>query len=117
MYNAVVDENSRDEHAELNGVIKPVDDGFWDINMPPNGYNCRCSVDQLSRTQADRKGGTTDLRTYPMKQINDNMNDLFKHNPGKTGEVFKSTHPYMDMRKRTLNKRQQAVAEKVIKKI
>ena len=41
-YSAVLDDRTRDEHAELHGTIRPKDDPFWDDNYPPNGWNCRC---------------------------------------------------------------------------
>lgn len=34
------DERVRPEHAELDGIVRPVTDGFWDTFMPPNGFNC-----------------------------------------------------------------------------
>jgi len=34
------DDRVREDHAILDGIIKPVDDDFWDNFMPPNGWNC-----------------------------------------------------------------------------
>lgn len=34
------DERVRPEHVELDGIVRPVTDGFWDTFMPPNGFNC-----------------------------------------------------------------------------
>lgn len=39
-YRTVGDERVRDEHAALNGTIKPVDDPFWSTHYPPNGWRC-----------------------------------------------------------------------------
>jgi SPP1 gp7 family putative phage head morphogenesis protein len=47
-YQAVMDGNTRAEHAALNGVIKRVDSDFWDKYYPPNGWGCRCEVIQLT---------------------------------------------------------------------
>ena len=55
MYDAVMDPSTRDEHAALNGVIKHIDDPFWDTWMPPNGYNCRCTVRALTPEQAEER--------------------------------------------------------------
>lgn len=115
MYNAIIDDATRDEHAALNGIIRHINDSFWDEFFPPNGYNCRCSVDQLDEQDARARGGETDLREKPIDEERQRINPVFRHNPGKTGEIFKSTHPYMDRRKRVLNKRQQAVADDLIK--
>lgn len=43
-YIAVLDGRTRKSHAALNGVIKPIDDKFWDKNYPPNDWNCRCGA-------------------------------------------------------------------------
>jgi len=39
-YQTIGDSNVRPQHASMNGVIKPVNDPFWDYAMPPNGFNC-----------------------------------------------------------------------------
>ena len=106
-YLAVVDDNSRDDHAALNGVIRPANDGFWDTNFPPNGYNCRCDVAQL------RSGEVTPMRKIATPTIN----PVFAHNPGKSSQIFNRKHPYFGNRQRVLNNRQKAVAEVVAKKL
>lgn len=44
VYRTVGDGRVRPEHAALNGVIKPIDDPFWQTYYPPNGWRCRCTV-------------------------------------------------------------------------
>lgn len=56
MYDAVMDDATRDEHAAWNGTVLPVTDGWWATHMPPNGWNCRCGVVQLSTAQAEEAG-------------------------------------------------------------
>ena len=51
-YMAVIDGRSSD-HKYFDGIILPVDDPFWTVNMPPNRFNCRCSVRTLSQRQVD----------------------------------------------------------------
>lgn len=41
-YAAVMDDRTRETHAEMNGVTRPKDDPIWDVWWPPNGWNCRC---------------------------------------------------------------------------
>ncbi|MBR1463463.1 MAG: minor capsid protein [Prevotella sp.] len=48
-YRTAGDDKVRPEHAELNGVTLPIDDGFWAEYYPPNGWNCRCTVVQVRR--------------------------------------------------------------------
>ncbi len=110
-YVAILDENTRDEHAALDGIVKPVNHSFWDTYFPPNGYNCRCSVNKL------RNANETDLRNMPMREVDKNMNQIFKHNPGKTGQIFKGSHPYFDKRKRRMTKAQQKEADKMTEKL
>lgn len=86
-YVTVGDDRVRPEHAELEGVTRPVDDTFWDIYYPPNGWNCRCDVMQLA-----------DGVETPLEDIitPEKMPDLFKGNIGKNGLVFPADHPYYD---------------------
>ncbi len=51
-YVAIMDDRTRDEHAALHGTIKRKDDPFWDTYFPPNGWNCRCSVEELTEKEA-----------------------------------------------------------------
>jgi hypothetical protein len=68
----------------LNGVIKKVNDRFWDMYYPPNGWGCRCSVEQLP------DGVPTDLRKVVLPEVK----PMFLGNVGKTGVLFDSKHPY-----------------------
>jgi SPP1 gp7 family putative phage head morphogenesis protein len=53
-YIAIEDERTRASHWALNDMIFPVDDPFWQVNMPPNDFNCRCQAITLSQRQVDR---------------------------------------------------------------
>jgi SPP1 gp7 family putative phage head morphogenesis protein len=66
LYDAVDDDRTRPEHAEWDGMILPADDVWWQFHTPPNGWNCRCSVIQLSQAQAEAMGyesGATSPKT------------------------------------------------------
>ena len=52
-YVAVLDERTRPEHAELDGLVFPCDDPFWDTFYPPNGWRCRCRVRALSNNNIE----------------------------------------------------------------
>lgn len=73
----------RNEHKKLYGVIKPLDDPFWDTWMPPADWGCQCSVQQR---RSDK--GTTqppeDIKLPPA---------TMRNNPGKDGKVFTDKHP------------------------
>lgn len=81
-YRAVTDDQTRPEHAALNGIIRPINDPFWDTNYPPNGWGCRCSV-----TQTDKEP-TKDRDFKPAKG--------FDFNPGKEKKLFADTNGYRD---------------------
>lgn len=55
-YVAILDERTRDQHRHWNDTVKPVDDPFWNDHYPPNGWRCRCSVQQLSERDIKRLG-------------------------------------------------------------
>src|SRR5690606_610669 len=40
------DDRVRLEHQALDGINLPMDSPFWLKNYPPNGYRCRCDVEQ-----------------------------------------------------------------------
>lgn len=55
-YVAVLDDRTRDEHRQWHGTVLPADDPWWETHYPPNGWNCRCTVQQLSDRDLDRFG-------------------------------------------------------------
>lgn len=55
-YVAVQDERTRPEHLEWHGTVLPADHPWWETHFPPNGWNCRCTVQQLSAADAERLG-------------------------------------------------------------
>ncbi len=86
-YDTVKDDRVRPEHQELEGVVRPVDDDFWEIYYPPNGWNCRCDVLQLD------SGTITPLYNITLPE---KMPEIFKYNSGKKGVAFPPGHPYYD---------------------
>lgn len=55
-YVAVMDGRTRPEHRAWHGTVLPVDDPFWRTHYPPNGWNCRCTVQTLSERDIARYG-------------------------------------------------------------
>lgn len=55
-YSAVMDSRTRPLHRRWHGLIRPVDDPVWRTIFPPNGWNCRCVVQQLSDRDMARRG-------------------------------------------------------------
>lgn len=98
-YQTVDDGRVRPEHAAWDGIIKPVNDSFFDTRMPPNDFNCRCIVIRLT------EGKSTNLKEH-LKEYNKNnpdakvknlknTSDMFNVNPGKVDYIFnEKKHPY-----------------------
>lgn len=59
MYDAINDSRVRPSHLALDGVIRPVDDPFWNTHSPPLGHRCRCVLRSISSDQARERGGVT----------------------------------------------------------
>lgn len=53
-YVAILDSNTRPEHAQLHELTFPYDDAFWSSFYPPNGWRCRCRVRALSEEYVNR---------------------------------------------------------------
>ncbi len=86
-YSAVLDDQTRPEHAALDGTVKPVDDPFWDTYYPPIDWNCRCTIESIDADEA-ADAPATDPALYP------EVKELFNNNAGKSGQVFTDAHPY-----------------------
>lgn len=94
-YETVGDGRVRPEHAILNGIVRKVDDPFWNTLYPLNGWNCRCTVKSLV------EGEQTDLRGKG--NLYENVPKEFRMNSGKDKVIFKEKgsgkHPYFDIAK------------------
>lgn len=53
LYLETTAEEPRPEHLTFVGIILPVDHPFWRTHFPPNGWMCQCSVDQITRDEAE----------------------------------------------------------------
>ena len=96
-YSAVIDGQTSDICAPLDGITLPVDDGFWDVNSPENHYNCRCTIEQLDEFDAELSSSDTVAKA--VGEIDENRQPLFSGNPYKDKEIFNSSHPYFDLDK------------------
>ena len=55
-YVATLDARTRPDHRRWHGTVLPVDDPWWRSHYPPNGWRCRCTVQQLSERDLGRRG-------------------------------------------------------------
>lgn len=81
------DDRVREDHQILDGVVKPIDDEFWDTYYPPNDWGCRCDVMQLPGDPPEYARDISE-KDYPP------VNPIFKTNIGKTGLIFPKNHSY-----------------------
>ncbi len=97
MYDAVDDHRTRPQHAAWDGTVLAVDDDWWRTHYPPNGWNCRCGVIQLSAEDLDDlgldvspkapAGGTTNWtnpRTGRVEKVDKGLDPGWNSNPGAT---------------------------------
>lgn len=80
------DDRVRAAHAAIDGVTLPMDDPFWDEYYPPNGWNCRCTVNQVA-------GPKVPAEIFPNEE---QVHPSFKNNPAKSKEIFTEDHPYFN---------------------
>lgn len=78
------DKRVRDSHRALDGTQRKIDDPFWSSYYPPNGWRCRCTVDQTAQ------GGQTNMKNIKIPEVQ----PMFKTNMAKTGVLFPEGHPY-----------------------
>lgn len=52
-------EHPRLEHKSWNGKILPITSPWWDTHYAPNGWGCKCRIDPLTRSQAEREWTAT----------------------------------------------------------
>lgn len=84
------DERVRHDHQQFDGITLPIGHKFWNTHTPPNGFNCRCRLIQLSDDDNPVMSdpGVVDGLPKPDQP-------LFEFNPGKHGYIFdESIHPY-----------------------
>ena len=97
-YQTVGDQRVRPEHRLWDGVIRPVNDEFWQTRYPPNDWNCRCIVIRLRRGQITNLKHQLDKVNKeleaegltPFKSMK-NTSKVFNTNPAKSKYIFKES--------------------------
>ncbi len=97
-YVATLDDRTRAQHRAWHGTVLPVDHPFWESHYPPNGWGCRCIVQQLSQADLDEFGlgvsqgppaGSLETRPWHNKrtgvtvQVPRGIDPGFQHNVGR----------------------------------
>lgn len=55
-YVAVLDNRTRPAHRALHNLVRRYDDPFWRVWFPPNGFNCRCTVQAVTEDEVRELG-------------------------------------------------------------
>lgn len=100
-YVAVQDGRTRPQHQGLHNLVLPVGHPFWDVFAPPNGWNCRCSLQNLAERDLTRLQAAgedlrfeppavtlqawTNRRTGEIRQVPDGVDPGWDYNPGLAG--------------------------------
>jgi SPP1 gp7 family putative phage head morphogenesis protein len=124
-YVAVRDHRTRNDHAMLHGIIRPLNDDFWGFYFPPLGYRCRCTTISYSEQQLKNQKITdsrqveetlrrigsrwvTDPRTGEKKVLGNALTLGFDYHPGKYKAhlkqqiLNKSEHYFPELKKQFL---------------
>ena len=85
-----VSANPRDSHKIFYGVIRPIDDVFWDTHLPPIEWECKCSVQQRRSDNGSTNPDLSDVKV--VKAI--------EGNPYKTKQIITDKHPIIAITKK-----------------
>lgn len=91
-YVAILDNRTRDQHRSWHDIILPVDHPFWEQFYPPNGWGCRCTVQQLSERDLERRG----LSVTPDDQLPKQKRSFVNKRTGEITRVPAGIDPGFD---------------------
>jgi SPP1 gp7 family putative phage head morphogenesis protein len=98
-YVALMDGRTRPLHAAWHNTVLHADDPWWKTHYPPNGWNCRCTVQSLAERDVPKVEGAK-LQAPPSKEVVKTINGAagpvritvpegidpgFAYNPGEAG--------------------------------
>lgn len=83
-FEAIIDAQTTELCASLDGTMLPVGHPFWSRFYPPNHFNCRSTVSQHA------SGTVTPETSIPSADIP----RMFQTNLGQNGLIFPQDHPY-----------------------
>ena len=72
------------DHRVFWGIVRPVDDPFWNEHKPGDRWNCKCELQQSDSNVTATP--TSDGKSDPARGL--------ESNPAKSEELFSDKHPY-----------------------
>ena len=93
LYELGPSERHRPQHVAWAGTLLPADDPWWQTHFTPNGWGCKCRVRQVSKREAQRRGGETtrppydpvewtNTRTGEVQTVDRGLDPAWAGNPG-----------------------------------
>ena len=103
----------RPEHAVWHGVILPIEDPFWDAHFPPNGWGCKCTVQNVSNARMEAEGWqvSENVETFPGDVPEDWAYNVGKAERVSTGPEKAAWEPIASSRDFTTYKRPVSVPQ------
>ena len=85
-YVAILDNRTRPEHSAMHGKVFRYDDPIWNTMYPPNGWNCRCMVTQLTAGMVKRKNLKIETSGNNLREVTEDVGGEEKSNTVYTFE-------------------------------
>lgn len=92
-YRTAGDKKVRPAHQEMNGITLPASDPFWDKYYPPNGFNCRCTVQKVRAAKYPATDSKEAMETGD-KATEGKYAEMFRFNPGKQRAAYPAYNSY-----------------------
>lgn len=92
-YRTAGDKKVRPAHQELNGITLPPSDPFWDKYYPPNGFNCRCTVQKVRAAKYPVTDSGEAMKAGD-KATEGKYAEMFRFNPGKQRAAYPAYNSY-----------------------
>ncbi len=93
-YKTQEDERVRDEHTILNNSVYLANDPIWQEIWPPNGWNCRCYIEEIDAeefSQIEKTNGNIQPTNHQQRKqiLNDSkIPDEFQLNPANGDSIL-----------------------------
>ncbi len=79
-YRTMGDGRVRPLHRAWNDTLLPAKDPWWSSHYPPNGFRCRCYVENISADEYEELSGKDGFRTEP---VPGNPDQGWSYSPGE----------------------------------
>lgn len=108
-YVCLLDGRERAEHRAWHNTVLPLDHPWWEQHAPPNGWGCRCRMQQLSDRDLERFGLSVTkaipedvMRVYENERTGERVvvpkgiDPGFEYNPGSAPRAYVPGHKELD---------------------